>query len=865
MVKIGPLNVQLGVTLDKFRNDMSSATKILNSNVANMQRTMGSLKKGFDLVQLSVAGLIGSQIVQWGAGAVRAFNESERAARGLKSALSSAGIQGSAAIKQLIDNADRLESITFIDDDELVKATATLKQLAPALDVKQLMKGQEAAAGLSEVFGTELNASAVQLGKVLSGTTDTIGRTGLAIKEGGTTAERYTQVMRLLAPVIDQAKAAHEGMAGQVDILTKEMADLEKQVGRTMLNLGNETIKVVGVSDGIGGLEKALKGLNDEYERFAKNQGILDKVLAKTPYGKKGNYQGAIDMWGSVPIVGGVAKDTIRSFAIKQALVNDPKFLGNLVKDLSKTYIPSSKKTAGMTPKLNSMIMPVNGGISSPFGMRGGQLHGGVDIMAGVGTPVRAPLSGEVTHVYTSARGGNTIVLHSKTESGDVQNKFMHLSRFSAQVGDFISQGSVLGYSGGAKGAAGAGNSRGPHLHWEAALKGQLMDPLKLIKMQFQDLPQMPGMRFEDSIAANDGVSSFGRGLANMMPDRSETLSLGNIKNMLGNSLLPGFSVGAYSPRSASQLQAPFDAAKIKDMVAAFEALKSPMDIALSTYDQYQQLISSSDVADKLSLQQQNFDLLASSVTDEFLGAVIPGYQEYINTLTDASNAEKQHQSVVDSVIKPYEDLIQRQKDLQILLQEYPQYSEVVNQAIRENAEAIRGYSQMGSEAARSLGESFSSAFEGIILGTMSVKDAIRGLLLDIAKMVYQQTVGKFISNGISSLIGGIFGGGGGGVGKIAGFASGGDFSAGQPMMVGEEGPELMIPGRSGTIIPNHALGGGGTTILNQYFTIQTIDSRDFQGRLAEHARFIGNVSVEAVQRQSNRIGKVGPRERARV
>jgi phage-related minor tail protein len=38
----------------------------------------------------------------------------------------------------------------------------------------------------------------------------------------------------------------------------------------------------------------------------------------------------------------------------------------------------------------------------------------------------------------------------------------------------------------------------------------------------------------------------------------------------------------------------------------------------------------------------------------------------------------------------------------------------------------------------------------------------------------------------------------------------GGPVTSGTSYMVGEQGPELFTPSRSGTIIPNHALGGGG-------------------------------------------------------
>jgi hypothetical protein len=58
--------------------------------------------------------------------------------------------------------------------------------------------------------------------------------------------------------------------------------------------------------------------------------------------------------------------------------------------------------------------------------------------------------------------------------------------------------------------------------------------------------------------------------------------------------------------------------------------------------------------------------------------------------------------------------------------------------------------------------------------------------------------------------LGDMFGGGAGGFnwGSIFGYAKGGNPPPGIPYMVGEEGPEVRIDG-PGTIIPNHALGGG--------------------------------------------------------
>jgi len=44
--------------------------------------------------------------------------------------------------------------------------------------------------------------------------------------------------------------------------------------------------------------------------------------------------------------------------------------------------------------------------------------------------------------------------------------------------------------------------------------------------------------------------------------------------------------------------------------------------------------------------------------------------------------------------------------------------------------------------------------------------------------------------------------------------ASGGPVSGGSPYIVGERGPELFVPGMSGQIVPNHALGGGGASLV---------------------------------------------------
>ncbi|MFM0210451.1 phage tail tape measure protein [Paraburkholderia sediminicola] len=54
--------------------------------------------------------------------------------------------------------------------------------------------------------------------------------------------------------------------------------------------------------------------------------------------------------------------------------------------------------------------------------------------------------------------------------------------------------------------------------------------------------------------------------------------------------------------------------------------------------------------------------------------------------------------------------------------------------------------------------------------------------------------------------------------------ASGGPVAGGTAYLVGEKGPELFVPGGSGSVVPNHALGGGGGGVSVQIVNNSTAD-----------------------------------------
>jgi murein DD-endopeptidase MepM/ murein hydrolase activator NlpD len=115
------------------------------------------------------------------------------------------------------------------------------------------------------------------------------------------------------------------------------------------------------------------------------------------------------------------------------------------------------------------LIWPANGSISSGFGMRWGRLHAGVDIPLPNGTPLRAADSGRVAIAgFVGGYGNYTCIQHT----GSLSTCYGHQSRLGVSVGQNVSQGQVIGYSGN------TGHSTGPHLHFEVRINGSPVDPL---------------------------------------------------------------------------------------------------------------------------------------------------------------------------------------------------------------------------------------------------------------------------------------------------------------------------------------------------------------------------------------------------
>ena len=121
------------------------------------------------------------------------------------------------------------------------------------------------------------------------------------------------------------------------------------------------------------------------------------------------------------------------------------------------------------TPSAAGFIWPVNGPVTSGFGMRWGRMHEGIDIGVGYGTPIHAAAAGRVVYAGWMSGYGNLVAID---HGGGISTAYGHQSSIAVSVGQIVAQGETIGYVGC------TGHCFGPHLHFEVRINGAPVDPL---------------------------------------------------------------------------------------------------------------------------------------------------------------------------------------------------------------------------------------------------------------------------------------------------------------------------------------------------------------------------------------------------
>jgi hypothetical protein len=297
------------------------------------------------------------------------------------------------------------------------------------------------------------------------------------------------------------------------------------------------------------------------------------------------------------------------------------------------------------------------------------------------------------------------------------------------------------------------------------------------------------------------------------------------------------------------------------------------------------------------NLSRETLKLLESEYSQGLI--TLEQYRVAKEALIGTSEREKTaSESVIDNLKeqkKAYDDLtntIGDQKRLAKAAEATGLSVAMITEALNEERDGYDRFLSDGervqrafAERMKSAGESLSrSLAEGLVYGKSimgSLKDMVKQTMVDILQSIINSGIQRALAGmlggmggmgGGAGLLGGLGGALGGlgmstlipGFGLLAGagallgglFADGGNTaSAGRkPILVGERGPELFMPGQAGNVVPNEELNTSRDN-LTVNFTLNAIDTQTGTQFLLENKRVITGVIQEAYQRR----GAQGP------
>jgi murein DD-endopeptidase MepM/ murein hydrolase activator NlpD len=182
----------------------------------------------------------------------------------------------------------------------------------------------------------------------------------------------------------------------------------------------------------------------------------------------------------------------------------------------------SSVVIGGNGPGGGGLLAPVNGHVTSGYGLRRHpilgytRMHSGIDFGAAWGSPIFAVAGGVVTYAGRHGGHGNYVRL----EHGGFGTGYGHMSRIAVAPGTKVAAGQVIGYVGS------SGLSTGPHLHYEVYQGGRTVNPA--------------------------GFSFSGKVQVVVKP--GDTKALTTLKSLLAKfkTVKPGAALGKFNPKAAA-------------------------------------------------------------------------------------------------------------------------------------------------------------------------------------------------------------------------------------------------------------------------------------------------------------------------
>ncbi len=201
------------------------------------------------------------------------------------------------------------------------------------------------------------------------------------------------------------------------------------------------------------------------------------------------------------------------------------------------------------------------------------------------------------------------------------------------------------------------------------------------------------------------------------------------------------------------------------------------------------------------SLEQQT--LLASALNDEEKRQ----FERQIEIANLLENREGLNKTQLQDQLEALTNLYQQEDATRAIIQaqeDRKRKEREVADAAKAALEAQQRETQRLQSLFGGIGQTISDGIVGALTGAQSAAQALGDTLRNVGKQLLQLGINTLLYSAFPG--GGLFSG-------LPRFANGGRPPLGRPSIVGERGPELFVPSRAGTIVPNHAMGGANVTV----------------------------------------------------
>lgn len=251
-----------------------------------------------------------------------------------------------------------------------------------------------------------------------------------------------------------------------------------------------------------------------------------------------------------------------------------------------------------------------------------------------------------------------------------------------------------------------------------------------------------------------------------------------------------------------------------------------------------------------------------------------------------ADELRASQESLVEEAVRireaedPLLALTNRLKEISILQKDFPNDFETLRaEASKAYAEATDGaseYKEQIEQLSSSISSGFASAFTSIIDGSKSAGEAFKDFAKTVIDSIIEIAIQEAIAKPLGGMLGGFLGdmlgtfGGSSTPGMSTGFtdnlgfgvaATGGSINPNRPYIVGERGPEIVVPKSASSVINSNNTrsamsGGGAPVVVNQSINFATGISQTVRAEVINLLPQISEAAKAAVADSKQRGGR---------